>query len=103
MPVVPTRSTSDERSFFFGEAATCVGFCASAVLLRTVDRTADRRARACDFNLKTSVGLIGELSGVDVSMPLTEPRAEASRVCGTKEKLTWMYRMYRIKDFRFEI
>src|ERR1700753_1767203 len=101
MPVVPTRSTSDVRSSS-GDAATCVRVCARAVLLRTVERTADRRARACDFTLKTSVGFFGELSGVDLSMPLTEPRAEASRVYVTKEKLRWMDRMYRIKDFRFQ-
>src|SRR2546423_7480462 len=72
MPVEPTRSTSDVRSrVAFGRAG--VGFCASAGVKRLETIAAARRAgmtvRADDFTLKTSVGFLDVLPGVDVSMP----------------------------------
>src|SRR5947209_11521542 len=72
MPVVPTRSTSDVRSGV-GLLRAGVGFCASAGAkrLKTIAaaRRADRSVRADDFTLKTSVGFVGVLPGVDASMP----------------------------------
>src|SRR2546423_11428352 len=102
MPVEPTRSTSDVRArVAFGRAG--VGFCASADVKRletiAAARRADMTVRADDFTLKTSVGFLDVLPGVDVSMPPTEPRAVASgsRERGSKnaEQRRWSVFKYR--------